>query len=268
MAKNTNEKRCRKNIAKLLSLIGFQDDDPETTIKIMRQKLKEIQEKEANVTAAANKNKKLSPNVKKVTFKFGGKTSYIIREKQVEENTNFADIAKKKLSDIKRVANLKFKGESSSSAGTRNYMEIDDSRNHEDDDDDDGVMDLDDFIRSINGTKGELVIEKQLTSSDVGKSHGRLLIPALRVMNPASFLTRDEKWELENKENISVWVFDPKRRIFQLNLGQWNMSEKKNYVLKTQWNQLVSMNGFKENMVIQVLSFRVDQQLCFALVRV
>lgn len=91
-------------------------------------------------------------------------------------------------------------------------------------------------------------------------------MPVLQLKNP-DFLTIDEKTKLANEENISVWVFDPERRISTLNLGQWKMRATENYVLKKQWNQVVSVNGFTDNMVIQLLSFRVKQQLCFALVR-
>lgn len=241
------ERNCRKKIATLLSLMGFHDPDPETTIQIMCRKLFEIQEK----------NKKLSTNITKVTFKFKAKTL-------VQENTTnfFAVIVpKKKRSSIKRVANFRLKNVDNTKKDSRNVIIYDNVKNN------DNVMELSNFITNMGGSEVELVFEKRLTASDVAKNHGRLLIPVLKVKNPG-FLTSDEKTKLGNEENISVLVFDPERRKLILNLGQWNMRTNENYVLKTQWNQLVSVNGFKENMVIQVLSFRVEKQLCFAIVRV
>ncbi|MFS7953254.1 putative DNA-binding pseudobarrel domain superfamily [Helianthus anomalus] len=121
-----------------------------------------------------------------------------------------------------------------------------------------------DFIKSVGGSEAEFVIEKRLTVSDVNPNQGRLLIPVLQLKNKKGFVTADEETMMGMKEDVSVWVFDPERRKSTLNLAKWKMS-KECYVLKTKWNHVVKTNGFKEEMVIRVLSFRVDHQLCFLL---
>nr|XP_043622207.1 B3 domain-containing protein At1g32030-like [Erigeron canadensis] len=187
----TNEKRGRKNIATLLSLMDYRDDNPDSTIKTMREKLVGMN-----------------------------------REKELVAAQNLPC--------------------SSATIPTG----------------------LNAFIRSIGGSEPELMMWKRLSDSDVTCSQCRLLIPPSTLANKdLGFLTSDEKKRLKSNENISVWVFDLERRKQLMSFKQWG-KDKKLYALIKEWNKLVSINGLKADMNVQVWSFRVgfEQQLCFALV--
>ncbi|KAI3687359.1 hypothetical protein L1987_81054 [Smallanthus sonchifolius] len=245
------KQKCRKHIANFLSALNFHDNDPETTIKTMRRKLQEIEQKQSAAAVVLKK----PPTIRKIIIKFGGsKTS------TVEEQRRLPPIVLHKRPHSETLV-----------SGNDDDIEKDSKtlickrqKNINNNVDSANVMD---FITSMGGSEAELVIEKRLTSSDVTSNHGRLLMPALKVKNPG-FLSVDEKIKLGNREDISVWVFDPEKSRSTLNLTKWRMSNEY-YVLKTNWNDVVKANGLKEGMVIRVLSFRLhDQKLCFALVRV
>ncbi|KAI3822011.1 hypothetical protein L1987_09592 [Smallanthus sonchifolius] len=240
------EQKCRKHIDNFLSALNFHDNDPETTIKIMRRKLHEIEQKQSAAAVVLKK----PPTIRKIIIKFGGsKTS------AVQDRLPPIVLHKRPHSETLVAGNHDIEKDSKTLICKRRKKNNNvDSAN---------VMD---FIRSMGGSEADLVIEKRLTSSDVTSNHGRLLIPVLKVKNPG-FLNVDEKMKLGNREDISVWVFDPEKRRSTLNLAKWRMSNEY-YVLKTNWNDVVKANGLKEGMVIRVLSFRVHQKLCFALVRV
>ncbi|GJS33855.1 B3 domain-containing protein, DNA-binding pseudobarrel domain protein [Tanacetum coccineum] len=348
------ERRCKKNIAVFLSLVGFRDDNPKVTTEILQARLREIKRREAKY-------------VKKIIFKFSGKISCVMTrqdhptttsvhaealpsqsdydnltlkdsrnkiqgcqrydEKSVDsDDQSVKDMMKKDSRTACSEMIKAFEADQSVDKVTKKYsrnvcsemikgFEVDqsvdkvtkkDSRNacsllikgFEVDQSVDKVTkkdsrnvcsllikgfecgqcidkdmekdsrNLKDFIKSIGGTKVEFVMEKKLTKTDVTKSQGRLLIPKLQVKNDV-FLTEDEENKLRiNKESIKVRVLDPERRTFTMNLGIWCMMKSENYVLKSGWNQVVDMNGLKENMIVRVWSFRADQQMWFAVVRV
>ncbi|KAM0067161.1 putative DNA-binding pseudobarrel domain superfamily [Helianthus debilis subsp. tardiflorus] len=213
------QQKGRLHIANFLAAMNYHDDDLQTTIKIMRNKLLEIQQRESS--DVVNK----PQTVRKIIFKFGGSKTVLHKHDDMEKDSRNASHSE----------TLMCKRQKKS---------------------DEGVMD---FIKSVGGSEAEFVIEKRLTVSDV--------TPVLQLKNKKGFLTADEDTMMGKKEDVSVWVFDPERRKSTLNLAKWKMS-KECYVLKTNWNHVVKTNGFKEEMVIRVLSFRVDRQLCFLLDRV
>ncbi|PWA80710.1 B3 domain-containing protein, DNA-binding pseudobarrel domain protein [Artemisia annua] len=235
------EERCRKGVARFLSVIEFRDDNPKVS-EIFFAKLAEIRRKES----ASNK-----------TFLKITKTKDSRRDKSPDNplsNTIFNGVD--------------HSSEDQSVENTENEYSTNTPCLFEDLIISDGGVDLNDYIRSIGGSNLELMFEKRLTKTDVTKSQGRLLIPVKQVKN-LGFLTKDEKNILmRNKEGINVRVLDSKRRTWTLNLGIWSMSSSENYVFKSGWNHVVNANGLKENMMVRVWSFRVDKQMCFALVRV
>ncbi|KAI3823727.1 hypothetical protein L1987_05167 [Smallanthus sonchifolius] len=266
MAKITKEKerRGRKKIAELLSLMGFHDDDHDTTVEIMLRRLRQIEGK----TQVATAHEKPSP-IKKITIKFGGKTFV-----KVPLQTSVSEIIVVRDDDDMEIDYSS--NDISSENHESNMINYDQSfeeirlmnmeTNLPSENPNSGGMEIEDFITSIGGSEAILVIEKKLTKSDCDKNQGRLLIPVLQVKNHG-FLRMNEREKLGIREDVSVEVFDPERCKSTLNLAQWKMKNE-NYVLKTNWRKLVLKNGLKENMVIRVLAFRVDQQLCFAVVRV
>ncbi|MFS8003129.1 putative DNA-binding pseudobarrel domain superfamily [Helianthus anomalus] len=219
------QQKGRLHIANFLAAMNYHDDDLQATIKTMRKKLLEIQQRESS--AVINK----PQTVRKIVFKFGGSKTVLHKHDDIEKDSSSETLICKR-QKIKKS--------------------------------EEGVMD---FIKSVGGSEAEFVIEKRLTVSDVNPNQGRLLIPGLQLKNKKGFLTADEETMMEKKEDVSVWVFDPERRKSMLNLAKWRMS-KECYALKTNWNHVVKTNGFMEEMVIRVLSFRVGQQLCFVLDRV
>ncbi|XP_076894141.1 B3 domain-containing protein At1g05920-like [Bidens hawaiensis] len=243
----TKEQTGRRYIGEFLAAMHYHDPDLQNTIKLMRKKLVEIQRR----TEAAKK----PPTVRKLIIKFGGSsTSLPIAHPHSETLVISGDHNSKTLTCKRQKINE-----------TDHMMQLNDStppvflENPK-------VVNVMDFIESIGGSDAELVIEKMLTRTDVTVNQGRLLIPVLKVCSQG-FLTADEKILLGKKQDISVPVFDPKRRKLMLNLAKWSMS-KECFVLKTNWNQVVKTNRFKEGTMIRVLSFRVHYKLCFALDRV
>ncbi|KAF5794426.1 putative B3 DNA binding domain, DNA-binding pseudobarrel domain superfamily [Helianthus annuus] len=221
------QQKGRRRIKNFLAAINYHDDDLQTTIKIMRMKLLEIQQRDSS--AVINK----PQTVRKIIFKFSGSKTVLHKHDDIEK-------------DSRNMSHSETKRQKINNGGMQFVM---------------------DFIKSVGGSEAQFVIEKRLTISDVNPNQGRLLIPVLQLKNKKGFLTADEETMMGNKEDVSVWVFDPERRKSMLNLAKWKMS-KECYVLKTNWNQVVKANGFKEEIVIRVLSFRVDDQLCFVLDRV
>ncbi|PWA73303.1 B3 domain-containing protein, DNA-binding pseudobarrel domain protein [Artemisia annua] len=228
------EKRCRKGVARFLSVIEFRDDNPNVS-EIIFAKLAEIRQKES-----ANKELVMG-------------TIYP-READSPDNplskTIFNGIDPS--SDNQSVKDTENK-DSTNNLCIFNPLIFD------------GGVDLSDYIRSIGGSNLELMFEKWLTKTHVTKSQGRLLILVKQVKNPG-FLTKDEKTILmRNKEGLKVQVLDSEKRTWTLNLGIWSMSSNENYVFKSGWNQVVDANGLKENMMARVWSFRVDEQIIFFL---
>lgn len=129
---------------------------------------------------------------------------------------------------------------------------------------------LKEFITNeMNGSDIHLVIQKRLFSSDVSRNHNRLNMPIKQLMT-TDFLREEEKRFLAiSKENeIKVPLVGPKLRTYEQLMGfkTWRMVSTKNYVLKTNWFKFLEENkhDLKKGELIQVWSFRINNQLCFA----
>ncbi|XP_076917819.1 B3 domain-containing protein At5g24050-like [Bidens hawaiensis] len=242
--------------------MNYHDPDLQNTIKLMRKKLVEIQRREAGGDMMIKK----PPTVRKLIIKFGGSSTSLPIARPHSETLVISGDHKDAIKTDSKTLMCKRQKINDNIDG--DHMQLNDSTTTmflENPKANEGVNVMD-FIKSIGGSEAELVIEKTLTRTDVTDNQGRLLIPVLKVCSQG-FLTADEKILLGKKQDISVPVFDPKRRKLMLNLAKWSMS-KECYVLKTNWNQVVKTNRFKEGTVIRVLSLRVHQKLCFALDRV
>ncbi|XP_022720018.1 putative B3 domain-containing protein At2g27410 [Durio zibethinus] len=115
-----------------------------------------------------------------------------------------------------------------------------------------------------------LVIEKELTHSDLSSQQGRFSIPERQVN--ADFLTQDEKDKLEENQGIDVMIIDPSIEETSLKLKKWRMSKTFCYVLGGKWNEVKERNAealkvnAKTHAVVQLWSFRRSpSRLCFAL---
>ncbi|KAK9065247.1 hypothetical protein SSX86_016630 [Deinandra increscens subsp. villosa] len=256
----TSEAIAREKIAILLCLLDFHDDPNCTTETILRR-LRQIEER--NCKNPKQHSSSGMTVIRKITFKFDGK-KYVNQAAPPDASYNLDSENPKMISyDGKEGDQKSFQQQPKKKKnGNEDHGDHIVMENPSCSDDN---MKVGDFITSIGGSEAELVIRKTLTKSDCDKGLGRLLIPAIQVKNPG-FLAVDEKRRLEMKECISVDVFDPQRRKWTLNLAQWKMKNE-NYALRTKWKNIVCANGFKENTVIRVFSFRLQQKLCFAVVR-
>ncbi|KAK9051154.1 hypothetical protein SSX86_027780 [Deinandra increscens subsp. villosa] len=126
-------------------------------------------------------------------------------------------------------------------------------------------------LNELKGTDMKLVIQKNLYYSDTRKCYNRLSMP-MNQLETRDFLTADEKRIVmgKNREEsvIEVPLLGPTLEMYQdrMKLTMWRMQTSLSYVLKTRWFEFWSKykECLKEGVKIQVWSFRIDEQLCFA----
>ena len=128
-------------------------------------------------------------------------------------------------------------------------------------------------IVSMEGKDVELVVEKQLYQTDMNDTNSRLSIPIRQVI-AKKFLKDEEKTALVHGDCLRVKILEPSlEMVSDMNLKQWNMFKEKgsvssSYVFITHWNSLRRRNHLCLFDRIQVWSFRVENDLYFALVKV
>ncbi|KAJ6411028.1 hypothetical protein OIU84_007723 [Salix udensis] len=128
-------------------------------------------------------------------------------------------------------------------------------------------------IASMEGKDVELVVEKQLYRTDMNDTNSRLSIPVRQVI-AKKFLKDEEKRALADGDCLKVKILEPSlEMVSDMNLKQWNMFKEKgnvssSYVFITHWNSLRRRNHLRLFDRIQVWSFRVENDLYFALVKV
>ena len=132
-----------------------------------------------------------------------------------------------------------------------------------------------DRILEMGGYEINLVIQKQLTDTDLNKNHGRLSMNTKQLS--FDFATEEERKLLSEQENknkmgINVMILDDVLEERMLCLKKWKIGSGYVYCLMTKWNLMVEERGFKGGEEIQVWSFRKDDEyeahrLCFALVK-
>ncbi|KAA0046321.1 putative B3 domain-containing protein [Cucumis melo var. makuwa] len=132
-----------------------------------------------------------------------------------------------------------------------------------------------DRILEMGGYEIRLVIQKQLTDTDLNKNHGRLSMNTKQLS--FDFATEEEtkllsEQENKNKRGINVMMLDDVLEERMLCLKKWKIGSGEVYCLMTRWNLMVEERGFKGGEEIQVWSFRKDDEyeahrLCFALVK-
>ena len=133
------------------------------------------------------------------------------------------------------------------------------------------TQELEEFVTNeLEGTEAKVVIQKTLYKSDLEENQNRLSMP-MKQLKPDEFLRKNEKEDLENGMELKVGLLGPRLEMHAnpMMLKMWHMKKTKNYVLKTNWNEFVMVNEKdfknKENTEIQVWSFRIDEDLCFAI---
>ncbi|XP_042067377.1 putative B3 domain-containing protein At3g49610 [Salvia splendens] len=125
----------------------------------------------------------------------------------------------------------------------------------------------------------KLVIQKQLYGTDLSSGHNRLSIPMNQIAD--DFLTEGEKEHLrgydsksKKKKYMDVKVVGPSLSASEtVKFSRWDMAKKdggktsSSYVINGKWNAIVAKNKLRIGVVVQLWCFRVDRELCFALVR-
>lgn len=127
-------------------------------------------------------------------------------------------------------------------------------------------------IEELNGSEVKFVLQKDLSKSDLEKNQGRLSIPPSKIVN--KFLTENEKSLMDEREGINdrfvgknVLVLDPCLRVCEMCFKKWPMTRSFLYCLTKTWNDTAINNNLKVNDTLQIWSFRINSQLCFALVK-
>jgi hypothetical protein len=131
------------------------------------------------------------------------------------------------------------------------------------------------MIEQLEGSDVMLVMQKELTKTDLSKNHGRLSIPEKQVINE-KFLEPNEKSSLhydrkegrKRRDGMSMSVLDPSLELWdRMFIKKWRMVKSETYNITGDWYKLVKKNNLKEGQKVQVWSFRRHRQLCFALVK-
>ncbi|KAG6405063.1 hypothetical protein SASPL_132645 [Salvia splendens] len=122
-------------------------------------------------------------------------------------------------------------------------------------------------------TEAKLVIQKKLYHTDLSSGHNRLSIPFNDIEN--DFLTEEEKQYLlgqDEKKKKLVKTVPPSLEVETVKLCRWDMPKKSRktstYVIRGSWNAIVKSNKLRFNRTAQLWGFRVDRELCFALMKV
>nr|GMC56766.1 mannosyl-oligosaccharide 1,2-alpha-mannosidase MNS1-like [Ipomoea batatas] len=126
------------------------------------------------------------------------------------------------------------------------------------------------FILQLAGNRAvrveKLVIQKELTKTDVNSTQNRLSIPARLVRE--EFLTEEEHLLLcqhnaKNVCSIEVPLITPMMEVAKVNLRRWEMKKGKgvssvSYVIANTWNAIRRRNKFESKMIVQLWAIRVD----------
>ncbi|XP_040373259.1 putative B3 domain-containing protein At2g27410 [Rosa chinensis] len=130
-------------------------------------------------------------------------------------------------------------------------------------------MDLRNKIESLHGSEPKLVIQKEITNTDVNRHHDRLNMPRNQVLTMDVLNEQERKKVFEH--GLEVRVIQPCLEERNLQLRKWNSHNGGySYVLNSGWKDVVSKceDRIRPGNTIQVWSFRVDDrgEVCFALV--
>ncbi|GMI87711.1 hypothetical protein HRI_002440400 [Hibiscus trionum] len=123
------------------------------------------------------------------------------------------------------------------------------------------------IFQNMGGSGLVLVIQKALFFSDINPTASRLSIPLSQVKTH-EFLKKTEADDLANQSPMQVCLLDPSMEKTTMTLNRWEMGKTSLYVMTESWNSVVKNNRLKKGDIVQLWSFRVDSNLCFALVRV
>jgi hypothetical protein len=129
------------------------------------------------------------------------------------------------------------------------------------------------FKEKITGPQGsniKLVIQKELTITDMNASQDRLSIP--RDQMRFDFLSSEEKVILEKKEangihfkGMEVPLIEPGLQVSSIFLKKWKLGRSSCFMLSKPWMDVAKRNELKPGNNVQLWSFRVNQKPHLAL---
>ncbi|KAJ9175378.1 hypothetical protein P3X46_013941 [Hevea brasiliensis] len=127
-------------------------------------------------------------------------------------------------------------------------------------------------IKEMHGTELQLVIQKAITDTDTQDAQSRLSMPKRQIL--CEFLKEVEREKLEKNEEMKVQIMiDPNLKLSDMIFKHWNLGKSNgktctSFVFRTHWNDFKKKIGVKKGDIIQVWSFRIEEQLYFILVKV
>ncbi|KAL1541503.1 putative B3 domain-containing protein [Salvia divinorum] len=134
---------------------------------------------------------------------------------------------------------------------------------------------IEEMARGANApvAASKLVIQKQLYGTDLSSGHNRLSIPMSQIAD--DFLTEMEKEHLRGhdgsykKKYLDVKIVGPSLAATETaKFCQWHIGKTSScYVINGKWNAIVAKNKLMVGEAVQLWCFRIDRELCFALVR-
>ncbi|XP_047942317.1 putative B3 domain-containing protein At3g24850 [Salvia hispanica] len=120
-------------------------------------------------------------------------------------------------------------------------------------------------------TPPRLVIQKLLFATDLSAQHNRFSIPISQIDN--DFLTEAEKQCLPGSNYLEVKIMASEMSWETVKLSRWDMRKGRGrkmssmYVINGRWNAFVRKNNLSVGMVVQLWFFRLQEELCFAVVQ-
>ncbi|GAU40011.1 hypothetical protein TSUD_258040 [Trifolium subterraneum] len=132
-------------------------------------------------------------------------------------------------------------------------------------------------IEQLEGNDVKLVIQKKLTMTDVTRNNGRLSIPIGKKIEEGSLLTQEEGLYLDyvpqkkgkhRLDGMSVSMLDTNLKLWDdMCFKKWKMGKSEVYNITGGWYKLVVENHLEKDQKIQLWSFKRDNHLNFALVK-
>ena len=129
-----------------------------------------------------------------------------------------------------------------------------------------------DKINGLNGQDLKLVIQKRLSKTDMKPHFARLSIPKGQVRT--DFLSQEDHTILEQREanginykGIEVPLIEPSLAKSTIVLKKWKLGCSKSYMLSSGWQKVAVDNGLEADNIIQLWSFKVNQIVHLALVK-
>ncbi|GAU40009.1 hypothetical protein TSUD_258010 [Trifolium subterraneum] len=132
-------------------------------------------------------------------------------------------------------------------------------------------------IEQMEGNDVKLVIQKRLTMTDVTRNNGRLSIPIGKKIEKSSLLTQEEGMYLDyvpqkkgtrKLDGMSVSMLDTNLKLWDdMCFKKWKMGKSEVYNITGGWFKLVVENHLEPDQKIQLWSFKRDNHLNFALVK-